>query len=139
MAEETLPLDPLGTKSLMEADLSLSDVTPYIKDLPAKPLPIESISIPGNPITGPNARHGVDVDPDMAFAKGYQPKANPYLALKPYTYGADYDNANFERYYSTGDLYNKLGFSPYRDNDSLYNKNMTLGYVWYQVLENNVY
>ncbi len=127
MAEETLPLDPLGTKSLMEADLSLSDVTPYIKDLPAKPLPIESISIPGNPITGPNARHGVDVDPDMAFAKGYQPKANPYLALKPYTYGADYDNANFERYYSTGDLYNKLGFSPYRDNDSLYNKNMTLG------------
>lgn len=127
MAEETLPLDPLGTKSLMEANLSLSDVTPYIKDLPAKPLPIESISIPGNPITGPNARYGVDVDPDMAFAKGYQPKANPYLALKPYTYGADYDNANFERYYSTGDLYNKLGFSPYRDNDALYNQNMTLG------------
>lgn len=127
MAEETLPLDPLGTKSLMEANLSLSDVTPYIKDLPAKPLPIESINIPGNPITGPYAKQPEDATPVSSLFNSYQPKANPYLALKPYTYGADYDNANFERYYSTGDLYNKLGFSPYRDNDALYNKNMTLG------------
>lgn len=127
MAEEGLPLDPLGTKSLMEADVSLSDITPYIKDLPAKPLPMESISIPGNPITGPNAPAPGDEDPLISLLNNYKPKSNPYLALKPYTYSGDYDNANFERYYSTGDLYNKLGFSPYRDNDALYNQNMTLG------------
>lgn len=46
--------------------------------------------------------------------------------MKPFTYNADYDGANFERYYSHG-KFAKLGFNPYRDNEALYNDNSTLG------------
>lgn len=132
MAEvNPLPLDPTGSKSLMEAQLSLTDLSPLI-DLPAKPLAYEpNLQIKGNPITGAEPVLRND-NPNLGnalfdFATNYQPKENKYAAMQPFSYSGDYDAANFDRYYSTGKLYEKLGFSPYRDNESLYNNKMTVG------------
>ena len=129
--ENPLPLDPTGSKSLMEAQLSLTDFSSLI-DLPAKPLAYEpNMNIAGNPIIGANPGLRND-SPNYISAianklANQRPEEDPYLALKPFTYSGDYDAANFERYYSTGKLYNKLGFSPYRDNETLYNNKMTVG------------
>lgn len=40
---------------------------------------------------------------------------------KQYSYGADYKNLNFERYYNHP-KFKELGFSPYRDNEAIYNQ-----------------
>lgn len=115
----------------MEAQLSLTDITPFI-DLPAKPLAYEpNLQIKGNPIIG--AEPGLYGN-SSAFSdalndsfKNFKPEENKYEVMKPFTYSGDYDAANFERYYSTGKLYDKLGFSPYRNNEDLYNNKMTVG------------
>lgn len=44
---------------------------------------------------------------------------------KEESYNADYDGANFERYYKVGSVFKDRGFSPYRDNEEIYNKEAT--------------
>jgi hypothetical protein len=41
------------------------------------------------------------------------------------SYNADYDGANFERYYKTPRVFKEKGFSPYRDNEKIYDENAT--------------
>lgn len=40
---------------------------------------------------------------------------------RQYSYGADYKNLDFERYYSHS-KFKEIGFSPYRDNEAIYNE-----------------
>jgi hypothetical protein len=49
---------------------------------------------------------------------------NPGRMATPYTFGTEYDQTNYLRYYNTS-KYQKLGFNPYRDNEEIYNQNMT--------------
>jgi hypothetical protein len=41
------------------------------------------------------------------------------------SYNADYDGANFERYYKVPSVFKEKGFSPYRDNEKIYDENAT--------------
>jgi len=41
---------------------------------------------------------------------------------KERSYNADFDGANFARYYKTPNVYKNLGFSPWRDNEKMYNE-----------------
>jgi len=135
MAEEIQDAsDDVGTKSLIEANLSLPGVSSFGEDLPAKPLAMNAYyDVVGNPVTGGNPKKQEAFKGTEDVIKGLEaelnapPKANPYYAMQPYTYSNDYDAANFERYYSTGDIYDKVGFSPYRNNEALYNQKMSLG------------
>ena len=105
-------------------------------NLPAKPKAIEAYrQLAGNPLKGSNpAVKNPDSSP-MDIVKAIDDNlnlrantpTNPFMDMRPISYGGDKEAAEFERYYSTGDIYNKLGFSPFRDNETLYNNNMTFG------------
>jgi hypothetical protein len=41
---------------------------------------------------------------------------------KTRSYNADFDGANFARYYKTPNVFKNLGFSPWRDNEKMYNE-----------------
>jgi hypothetical protein len=135
MSQENLDLSPSAGTEDLSADLSsLQTLNP---PLGAKPeaLDIYKNNV-GNPITGTNpqskASSGVNnMDAINGIINATNKKIavgeNPYSRMRSFTYNGDYDGANFERYYSSGDTYDKLGFSPYRDNESLYNNKMTMG------------
>lgn len=135
MSQENLDLSPSAGTEDLSADLSsLQTLNP---PLGAKPeaLDIYKNNV-GNPITGTNpqskASSGVNnMDAINGIINATNKKIavgeNPYSRMRSFTYNGDYDGANFERYYSSGDAYDKLGFSPYRDNESLYNNKMTMG------------
>jgi len=99
-------------------------------DLPAKPVAIDIYkNSVGNPIKGSNPGLNTMSPKDFAasaVASDRGKQDDPYMSMRPFTYSADYDGANFDRYYGTK-AYKALGFSPYRDNDALYNQKMTFG------------
>ncbi len=109
---------------------NLNEQLDVLSGLDAKPKAIDIYkNVVGNPTTGSNPGKTA---PNFAsnlidsFQKKLEHSANDYQQMRPFTYNGDFDNANFERYYSTS-KYKDIGFSPYRDNESLYNNKMTFG------------
>lgn len=134
MAEEIL-----ASEQNMELDNATPEITnqPSLADhldnsltLAAKPKAIDIYkNVVGNPVTGSNPGKYQKSFADSLgndLEKKIQAPTTNYQQMRPFTYNGDFDNANFERYYSTS-KYKDIGFSPYRDNESLYNNKMTFG------------
>ena len=51
--------------------------------------------------------------------------ADPYKAIKPFTFGTGAQHTNFARYYNHP-KFNQLGFTPFRDNETFYNDNSSI-------------
>jgi hypothetical protein len=109
---------------------SLADHLDNSLTLAAKPKAIDVYkNVVGNPVTGSNpGRYRGNFADSLGndLEKKLQAPSTNYQQMRPFTYNGDFDNANFERYYSTS-KYKDIGFSPYRDNESLYNNKMTFG------------
>jgi len=109
---------------------SLADHLDNSLTLAAKPKAIDVYkNVVGNPVAGSNpGRYRGNFADSLGndLEKKLQAPTTNYQQMRPFTYNGDFDNANFERYYSTS-KYKDIGFSPYRDNESLYNNKMTFG------------
>lgn len=98
-----------------------------------KPLNTDARKSVGNALTGPNpvpVPKTAKEAREQAIARlnkfAIQAKTSDELKYdKPFTFNADVNGNNFERYYAHP-KFKQLGFSPFRDNETTYNQNSSL-------------
>lgn len=101
---------------LSKEEINIDLPQPPVNHLPSNLVPQQA------PATQPQADSILDSLFQDTINKSYAAK-DPFQYTKERSYNADYDGANFERYYKTPRLFKKLGFSPTRNNEELYNSN----------------